>query len=385
MRVVVVGGGLAAASAVAELREAGHEGEVVLLGAEPHLPYERPPLSKEVLLRTRAPESARVHDEQWYAEHGVELWLGCRATALEPERRRVRTTQGEVGYDRLLLATGSEPRRLPVADDSGAPVTYLRTLEDARALDAALAAGARLVVIGAGWIGLEVAAAARERGSDVVVVEQAPLPLHAVLGPELGEVFAGLHREHGVDLRLGARVEKVEGGGGGARVSLADGGTVEADLVVVGIGARPADDLARAGGLACDDGVLVDAALRTSDPAVLAAGDVASQDHPRLGRVRVEHWDTAVHQGRAAARTMLGEDAPYTRAPYFFTDQYDVGMEYVGHVGPRGYDRVVVAGDPAARRLTARYVRDGVVVAGLHLNDWDAIDALREGLGRPVP
>lgn len=206
-----------------------------------------------------------------------------------------------------------------------------------------------------------------------------------MLGPELGEVFAGLHREHGVDLRLGARVEKVEGGGGGARVSLADGGTVEADLVVVGIGARPADDLARAGGLACDDGVLVDAALRTSDPAVLAAGDVASQDHPRLGRVRVEHWDTAVHQGRAAARTMLGEDAPYTRAPYFFTDQYDVGMEYVGHVGPRGYDRVVVAGDPAARRLTARYVRDGVVVAGLHLNDWDAIDALREGLGRPVP
>jgi NADPH-dependent 2,4-dienoyl-CoA reductase/sulfur reductase-like enzyme len=208
-----------------------------------------------------------------------------------------------------------------------------------------------------------VAAAARTAGAEVTVVEKADQPLAAVLGPELGAVFADLHREHGVDLRLGTEVD--------------DELLAGADLVVVGVGATPADGLARAAGLACDDGVLVDARLRASEPHVYAAGDVARQDHPLLGSVRVEHWDAAIHQGRAAARAMLGDDTAYDRLPYFFTDQYDLGMEYVGHVGPEGYDEVVVRGDRAARRLVAYWLRSGRVVAGLHLDEWDAIEEIR--------
>ena len=369
MNIVVVGGGLAAANAVQELRAQGYEGDLTLVGAESHLPYERPPLSKGLLLGSAKPDSVFAHDAEWYAEHQVELVLGSGVDALDLDRGRVTMAGRELPYDRLLLATGATPRRLPIADEAGVPVTYLRTLDDSVALKERLTG--RIVIVGAGWIGLEVAAAAREAGAEVTVVEQASQPLEAALGAEVGALFADLHRAHGVDLRLGASVDPET--------------LASADLVVVGIGARPADDLAREAGLACDDGVLVDASLRASEPHVFAAGDVARQDHPLLGRLRVEHWDAAIHQGKHAARAMLGDDAAYDRMPYFFTDQYDLGMEYVGHVGPEGYDEVVIRGDREALNVRVFWLRAGTVVAGMHLNDWDAIDPLRAAIGGPLP
>jgi 3-phenylpropionate/trans-cinnamate dioxygenase ferredoxin reductase component len=369
MNIVVVGGGLAAANAVEELRAQEYAEDITLICAEPHLPYERPPLSKGLLLGSAEPGSVFAHDAAWYDEHEVEVLLGRPVDSIDLDRSRVAVGDGDLGYDRLLLATGATPRHLPIADGAGVPVAYLRTLDDSLALKEKLSG--RIVVVGAGWIGLEVAAAAREAGADVTVVEQADQPLEAVLGAELGEVFADLHREHDVDLRLGISVDE----------QLLAG----ADLVIVGIGVTPSDGLAREAGLECDDGILVDARLRSSDPSVYAAGDVARQDHPVLGRLRVEHWDAAIHQGKAAARAMLGDDAPYDRMPYFFTDQYDLGMEYVGHVGPAGYDQVVVRGDKAARRLVAYWLRADTVVAGMHLNEWDAIDGIRAAVGGPLP
>jgi NADPH-dependent 2,4-dienoyl-CoA reductase/sulfur reductase-like enzyme len=380
MRIVIVGASLAGASAAKELRSQGHSGEIVLVGAEPHPPYERPPLSKGLLLRSAEPDSAFVQPAPWYAEHDVELLTGSPATGLDLDTCHVLVGERQLSYDRLLLTTGARPRRFPLADESGADVSYLRTLDDSLALRDRL--DQHLFIVGAGWIGLEVAAAARTAGGKVTVVESASLPLANVLGPELAPVFADLHREHGVDLRLDTAVDAIEHQAGRTTVRLSDGYELSPDLILVGIGVEPDDRLAAEAGLATDHGVLVDAALRASDPHVYAAGDVASHDHPRHGRLRVEHWDTAIHQGRHAARSMLGHDEPYEREPYFFTDQYDLGMEYVGHVGPGGYDEVVVRGDTAARVVTALWLRDGKVAAGMHLNDWDAIDAIRAWVGR---
>jgi 3-phenylpropionate/trans-cinnamate dioxygenase ferredoxin reductase subunit len=372
MNIIVIGGGLAGASAVEELRAQGYDGDLTLVSAEPHLPYERPPLSKGLLLGTADPASVYLHDEHWYADQQVEVLVEDPVASIDLGRGRVSLRGRELPYDRLLIATGAHPRTLPIADhaeQAGVPVAYLRTLDEAVALKNQLTG--RIVVVGAGWIGLEVAAAARQAGAEVTVIERAAQPLQAALGPELGATFADLHREHGVDLRLGTDVE------GSALAA--------ADLVVVAVGVTPADELAVAAGLACENGILVNTRLRASDPHVFAAGDVANQYHPALGRVRVEHWDCAIHQGRAAARVMLGGDEAYDRMPYFFTDQYDVGMEYVGHVGPAGYDEVVVDGDTAARTLVAWWLRAGKVVAGMHLNQWEAIDTIRESIGRPLP
>ncbi len=380
MNVVIIGAGLAGASAAAELRDQGHTGEIVLVGAEPHPPYERPPLSKGLLLGSADRDSVFVHPEQWYADQQVELLTGSEVTDLDLDTCHVELGKRRLPYDRLLLATGAQPRHLALADESGADVVYLRTLDDAAALSPRL--GERLLIIGAGWIGLEVAAAARTAGGAVTVVEAAARPLAAVLGPELAPVITDLHREHGVDLRLNSSVAAVEHRGGRTTVRLTDGHELVPDLIVVGIGAEPDDRLAGRAGLATDRGVLVDASLRASDPHVYAAGDVANHDHPDLGRIRVEHWDSAIHQGRHAARSMLGHDEPYRRQPYFFTDQYDLGMEYVGHLGPGGYDEVVIRGDVADRVLTALWIRDGRVVAGAHLNDWDTIDFLRKWVGK---
>ncbi len=370
-KIVVIGGGLAAANAVAELREQGYSGAITVVGAEPHLPYERPPLSKGLLLGTEQPESVFVHDRAWYDDHGVELRIGVRATALDRERGRVLLDDGELDYDRLILATGSTARRLPALEAGDIPVRYLRTLDESLALKEELTG--RLLIVGAGWIGLEIAAAARQAGAEVTVVENAAWPLLNVLGPELAPLFADLHRGHGVDLRLGTAVAGVQG----SEVLLSDGTRLRPDLIVAGVGAAPADELAAAAGLATGNGVLVDARLATADPAVFAAGDVANQAHPSLGRVRVEHWDNAIEQGRHVARSVLGDQAPYTRQPYFFSDQYDLGMEYLGHVGRDGYDELIVRGDRAALNLVALWVRGGTIVAGLHLNDWDAADSLR--------
>ena len=369
MTIVVVGGGLAGGTAVTELREAGYGDRIVLYAAEEHPPYERPPLSKSYLARKDPFDKALVHPAEWYAEHDVELRTGTPVTAIDVAGHQVRTGAGAEPYDRLLLATGAVPRRLPLADGSGAPVAYLRTKEDSDRIRDAFGEGRRIVVVGGGWIGLEVAAAAREAETEVTVLEAAPLPLLGVLGPRVAQVFADLHEAHGVNLRTGARVAAEDLAG--------------ADLVVVGVGVRPATELAEAAGLAVDDGVLVDARLRTSDPDVYAAGDVANHDHPVLGRrVRVEHWDTAIQQAKVAAHNLLGGAEAYEKLPYFFTDQYELGMEYVGRGSAD--DDVVVRGDTTGA-FRAYWVSGGRVTAAMHVNDWDAIDDLKAAIGGQLP
>ena len=382
--VVVVGAGLSAGKAVESLRECGFDGAVVVLGEEPHRPYERPPLSKDYLMGRADLASVFVHDTGWYDAHDVDLRLGRRVTGLDVTGHRVLVGDEPLAYSRLLLATGASPRHLPVAEGGAAPLTYLRTIEDSDRIRAALRPGASLVVVGGGWIGLEVASAARATGARVTVVEALALPLLPVLGAEVAAVFAELHRAHGVDLRLGTEVVALDPAGGRAAVGLGDGATVEADLVVVGIGARPNTGLAEAAGLEVADGVVVDEHLTTGAPDVLAAGDLAAAYHPRLGRrVRVEHWDNAIGQGTLAGRNLAGLRESYERMPYFYTDQYDVGMEYVGHVGPDGYDDVVLCGDTApGQAFTAFWLRDGLVLAGMHVNDWEVADALRRVVGR---
>ncbi|MFZ5846190.1 MAG: NAD(P)/FAD-dependent oxidoreductase [Actinomycetota bacterium] len=375
--IVIVGGGLAAAKAAEELRGQGFAGRLVLVSSEPHRPYERPPLSKGFLMGGDL-EKVFVHPQEWYVDHDVELRLGTTVTAIDVPGHTVSTTDGPLGYDRLLLATGSRPRRLQSADDSGAPVAYLRTIEDSRRLRSQLQPGARVAIIGGGWIGLEVAAAARTAGCEVVVLEALELPLVRVLGPEVARVLTDLHLEHGVDVRTGTTVAAVDRRDNGALLTLGDGTTVAADLVVVGIGVQPNAELAADAGLETENGIVVDEQLRTSDPDVFAAGDVANARHPLLGhRLRVEHWDNAIGQGVTAAHNLLRAAEPYDRLPYFFTDQYDLGMEYVGHVGPDGYDEVVLRGDVTGRVFTAFWLREGAVLAGMHVNDWDAIEPVR--------
>ncbi len=381
MGMVIVGGGLAAAKAAEELRQRGYDGQVTLLGAEPHLPYERPPLSKSVLLGEKEPETTAAQEPEWYEQHRIDVRVSSSVSSIDLERRVVATDDGELGYDELLVATGSEPRRLPAIDSTGARVAYLRTLDDNAALRAALLEQPRVVIVGGGWIGLEVAAAARTLGCEVTVVEPQAQPLLGVMGERVGAAFADLHRKHDVDLRLEVSVD----GADRTHVRLTEGTPVPADLLLVAVGATPRTELARSAGLATDNGVLVDAELRTSDPHVYAAGDIANHDHPVLGhRIRVEHWDNAIEQGRVAARNMLGEGVAYERAPYFFTDQYDLGMEYVGYLPKSHRDHVVVRGDLAALEGVVLWHDAGRVLAGMHVNVWDATDDLRSLLGRTL-
>ena len=384
-RIVVVGGGLAAGTVVTQLREGGYDGPVSVYADEQHPPYERPPLSKDLLLGKGEPDDALVNDAGWYADHDVELHTGTRVTSLDLAAKEVVAHGDRVGYDRLVLATGSRPRRLGMADDSGAPVTYLRTLDDSIALKERLTEGLRVGIVGGGWIGLEVAAAARTNGAEVTLLEALDQPLERVLGAEVGAIFAELHRQHGVDLRTSVHVTGIERSGDGALVHLREGNPVRCDLLVVGVGVEPVVEPAGAAGLVVDNGIRTDAHLRTSDPSVYAAGDVANADHPVLGRaLRVEHWDTAIKHGKVVAANLRGEDAVHDALPYFFTDQYDLGMEYVGNPGPDGFDRVVVRGDTTGLDFTAWWLRSDQVVAGMHVNDWDAIDDVRRIVGRQV-
>jgi 3-phenylpropionate/trans-cinnamate dioxygenase ferredoxin reductase subunit len=384
--IVVIGGGLAAGTAVTELRSAGYDGPLVVLTEEDHAPYERPPLSKSYLMGKDPAEKALVHPSEWYAEHDVDLRTGSRVESIDVAARTVRVGQEDLAWEQLLVATGARPRHLGLADASGVAVTYLRTLVVSTRLREHLQTGRRIVIIGGGWIGLEVASAAREAGTDVVVLEALDLPLVRVLGPEVATVFADLHRAHGVDLRTGVEVSAIRAtDDGGTELALGGGSTLACDHLVVGVGVTPVVDLAEAAGLDVDNGILTDAHLRTSARGVFAVGDVANVDHPVLGhRIRVEHWDTAIQHGKVAAANLLGGDALADALPYFFTDQYDFGMEYVGNPGPKGYDDVVLRGDVAGRVFTAWWLRGDLVVAGMHANDWDAIDDVRRLVGRHV-
>ena len=374
---VIVGASLAGATAAAELREQGFDGRVVLVGGEPELPYERPPLSKDYLRGEVASESAQVHPADFYESHGIELRLGSTVSELDLNASETVLDDGErLHFDRLLLATGSRPRTIPVAGAQLDGVHYLRTLADSDALKSAFRDAQRVVVVGAGWIGAEVSASARSLGLEVALVEQCQVPLEAVLGREVGQIYADLHLEHGVELIGGAAVDAFEGDGRAERVRLTDGRTLECDLVVVGIGVVPNLELAAAAGLDVGDGVLADARLSTSDPRVFVAGDVAAAWHPLYDtRLRVEHWANARGQGPAAARSMLGGEEEYDAVPYFFSDQYDVGMEYSGLA--TGDDEVVFRGDPATREFIAFWLRQGRVVAGMNVNVWDVSDQIQ--------
>ncbi|MDQ0373730.1 NAD(P)/FAD-dependent oxidoreductase [Cellulomonas humilata] len=378
-QVVVVGGGLAGAKTVEGLRERGYDGGIVLLGTETERPYERPPLSKGYLQGSDERDGAFVHPADWYGAHDVDLRLGTTVRSIDLGARDVVDGSGtRTGWDHLVLATGSEPRRLDVPGAGLDGVVHLRTLDDSDRLRALLRPGTRVVVVGGGWIGLEVTAAARAAGCEVSVLVRDPLPLLAVLGPELAAMFADLHRENGVDLRTRTEISEIVAAGDGTHVGaveLADGTLIDADLVVVGIGAAPRVDLAKAAGLHVEDGVVVDAHLRSSNPHVLAVGDIARAHHPFLGtHLRVEHWANALNQPATAAATVVGADEPYDKLPYFFTDQFDLGMEYVGYVGSHGYDEVVVRGDLQGRELIAFWRREGRVLAAMNVNVWDVVD-----------
>jgi 3-phenylpropionate/trans-cinnamate dioxygenase ferredoxin reductase subunit len=378
---VIIGGGLAGAKAAEALRDNGFDGEVVLFGAEEHLPYERPPLSKDYLADKKGLPDFTVDPEDWYREHDVDLRLGTEVTGIDRLTHSVGFDEGHhQGYDKLLLATGSSSRRPPIPGGDADGVHYLRTIDDASDLLAVLTKGARLAVVGAGWIGLEVAASARERGVEVTVVESAELPLLGALGREAAEVFAKLHREHGVDLRLKTSVEQITTDGGKATgLKLGDGSTVSADAVLVAVGAKPNTELAEKAGLElAEGGVLVDASLKTSDDDVYAVGDIAAAENPLFGtRVRTEHWANALKQPAVAVAGMMGNPGVYDELPYFFTDQYDLGMEYVGHAGD--YASAVFRGDPDGREFTMFWLdAESRVLAGMNVNVWEGLDDIKD-------
>jgi 3-phenylpropionate/trans-cinnamate dioxygenase ferredoxin reductase subunit len=374
---VIVGASLTGAKAAEALRVEGFDGRLILIGAETDRPYERPPLSKD-FLRGEADGKPYVHEADFYEQHEIELRSSTVVRDLEPSDNEIELEGGErLAYDKLLLATGAEPRRLPIEGAELEGVHYLRTLADSEALGRELGDGRRVIVVGSGWIGSEVAASARQRGSEVTLIERGSVPLERVLGPELGSIYAEIHRDHGVELLPGTTLEAFEGDGRIESVRTGDGQAIGADLVVVGIGVVPRIELAQRAGLKTENGILVDAHLRTSHGNVFAAGDVANAEHPFYGRqIRVEHWDNAINQGEAAARSMLGSSGPYERIPYFFSDQYEVGMEYVGHATE--WDEVVYRGDVAAREFIAFWLKDERLVAGMNVNVWDVSDQIRE-------
>ncbi|QXE36937.1 FAD-dependent oxidoreductase [Streptomyces sp. GMY02] len=391
---VIVGGGLAGAKAAETLRSEGFTGRVILIGDERDHPYERPPLSKGYLTGKEGRDSVFVHERAWYAQAEIELHLGQTVTSIDRDLRCVHLGDGtSVRYDKLLLTTGAEPRRLDIPGTDLAGVHHLRRLAHADRLRRTLAALGRdnghLVIAGAGWIGLEVAAAARGYGAEVTVVETAPTPLHHVIGPELGQLFTELHQEHGVRFHFGVRLTEITGQDGMVLSARTDDGEEHpAHDVLAAIGAAPRTALAEAAGLDLADralggGIAVDTALRTSDPDIYAAGDVAALPVTGWGgtlsvpRVRVEHWANALNGGPAAARAMLGQDVSYDRVPYFFSDQYDLGLEYSGWAPPGSYDQVVVRGDAGKREFIAFWLKDRKVLAGMNVNVWDVTEDIQ--------
>ncbi|WP_353828950.1 NAD(P)/FAD-dependent oxidoreductase [Agromyces sp. SYSU T0242] len=387
-RVVVVGGGLTAARAVESMREAGADDEIVVLTEERRLPYERPPLSKGYLAGTEPSSAIYPLPARWYREHDVDVRRGLRATRLDPAARRIATDADDVSYDRLLLATGASPRPFEGPGAGLRGVHVLRSLPDATRLRTALRGGDRqVVVLGSSWIGMESAAVARGFGNAVTVLGRSEAPLVGAVGRELGGMFAQLHRGHGVEVRTEVAVSAIRGAGGRVRgVVLGTGEEVPADLVIVGIGAQPNVGLAESAGLTVEDGIATDAAFRTSADGIFAAGDVASVFNPTLEhRLRVEHWANADASGRAVGRVLAGEELEYDEIPYFYTDQYDLGMEYSGYGELADDAELVVRGDLAAREFIAFWLRDGRVVAGMNVNVWDVNDQVQRLIRGSAP
>lgn len=375
---VIVGASLAGAKAAETLRSEGFDGRIVLVGEEPVRPYERPPLSKAYLRGEVGFDNAAVHDDAFYRDNEIELLTSTRATALDPTTRTVSLDPGEsLPYDELLLTTGSTLRRLNI-DGSDLPgIHYLRSLESCDDLRKSLESSSKVVVVGAGWIGSEVAASAREMGKDVALVEMGNTPLEHVLGTEVGAIFRDLHLDHGVECHFGVGVDSFRGSAKAEEVVLSDGSGVPGDLFVIGVGVTPRTELADNTGLELDNGIVVDERLATSLPGIWAAGDVANAWHPTLGiRIRLEHWSAALNQGPAAAKNMLGQRAPYAKIPYFFSDQYDLGLEYSGIA--THWDEIVYRGDRDEREFIVFWLDSGRVLAGMNVNVWDVADQIAE-------
>lgn len=363
---VIIGAGLTAAAAAFTLRREGFDGRVVLVGQEPHLPYQRPPLSKEYLRGDVTADRLSVYPESWYADHAVETRLGTRAARIIPADRAVELDGGRrLHADAVLLATGGRPRRLPTVNSQR--LLYLRTIEDAQRIATHLGPGRRLIMVGAGFIGAEVAASARQAGTDVTMLEMLDVPLEHLLGKAMGQVCADIHRDHGVDLRTGERVESITDAADGVVVRTSTGDTVEGSAVILGVGMAPNVDIAEASGIATDDGVIVDEFCRTSLDEVYAAGDVANHWHPLYDRrVRVEHYDNAISQGAAAARNMLGRPEAYADPHWFWSDQYEHNIQYAGSA--EQWDDLVVRGSVDDCSFVAFYLRDRRVQAVLGIN-----------------
>ena len=381
---VIVGASLAGAKAAETLRSEGFDGRVVLICEEPVRPYERPPMSKTYLRRESGFDDAAVHEAGFYQAQGIELRTSTTVTAIDPVNLEVQLEGGDrLTYDRLLLTTGAVPKRLPVPGSTLPGVYYLRTVADSDALHQALTSSVPVVVIGAGWIGAEVAASARQLGAEVAMVEVASVPLEGVLGTEVGSIYRDLHANHGVRLHFGAGIESIGGANRVEEVRLADGTVLPAGVVVMGVGVAPRTDLAEAAGLTLDNGVVTDEHLATSAPGIYAAGDIANVLYPNYGtHIRLEHWSAALNQGPAAARNMLGQPTAYDNTPYFYSDQYDLGMEYRGWA--RGFDQVILRGQPEQGEFIAFWLGAGRVLAGMNANIWDQGDAI-EALVRARP
>lgn len=382
--IVVVGAGLAAAKAIETLREEGYEGAITLIGDEAERPYERPALSKDYLQGKMSSEDLFVHPEGWYADHQVDTRFGDAAVSIDREARNVTLASGDaVPYGQLLLTTGSRPNALKIPGADLAGVFSLRRIDDSDQIRAAFAKAKNLVVIGAGWIGLETAATARAADLEVTVLEYAALPLQRVLGDKLATYFADLHRANGVDLRTSVSVTSLEGSNGHVTAVRVGDESIPADMVIVGVGISPNAELAAEAGIAVDNGITVDERLRTSDATVFAAGDVANAHNTALDAgIRVEHWDNAIRQGKLAAKSMLGEQVAYDWQPYFYTDQFNLGMEYVGYASAD--DDVVIRGNKASGEFIAFWLADGVVKAGMNVNVWDVNDDIRALIGTTV-
>ena len=373
--IVIAGGGLAAQRAVEALRRNGHEGTIHLVSDEAVAPYDRPPLSKEYLAGGIDEAALRFRGDDWYRDRDVELLLGERAAGLDVAARELTLASGaRLPFSQLLIATGSRPRRLP-RTERFSNVHELRSIADARRLRTALHPDARVVVIGAGFIGQEVASTARAAGAHVTVIEAAPAPLAAVLGVELGGWFARLHRDEGIDVHVSARITDLHGRDGVNAIELDDGRRIDCDLVVVGIGTVPATAWLAGSGLD-DGGIPVDAAGRTRAPGVYAAGDAAKHFDARFGvHTRTEHWEAAARQGAAAARAMLGLDVPPAATPSFWSDQHGIRIQYVGHA--HGADEILIDGDPDARDFTATFADNGRTIGALLVGRPHALAEIR--------